>query len=200
MCIAWAWRRHGGSEGLFWLALSVGTATLSAQTAQERADYRLSPEDRIKVRVFQEDDLTGDYRVARDGTILFPLTGSVSVGGRTADQAAKALTEALRTYLKNPQVNISVEEFARRRFAILGEVLRPGSYPLPVNERMDLFDAIAAAGGFTRSANVSNIVVKRVIGGKEMTERISMKEGQAGDQPGFEVLEGDQILVGERLF
>src|SRR4051812_12546573 len=84
-------------------------------------NYRLTPQDVVKVTVFREDELTTTARIAEDGTIKMPLIGTVKVGGRSVSEAASQIEVALeKDYLVHPQVSVSVTEFAKRRFTVMG--------------------------------------------------------------------------------
>lgn len=173
----------------------------AASAASSMPTYTLCANDRVQVRVFQEDDLTGDYRIGQDGTINFPLVGSIRISGKSSDEASHALADALKRFLKHPQVNIAVIEFSKRRFTVMGQVQKPGTYLLPVEEKLDLLSAIAAAGGFTRMADQSNIVIKRQGGSAgESLEKVNAKLMARPGAPGYVVQVGDQIVVGERVF
>jgi polysaccharide export outer membrane protein len=164
--------------------------------------YQLSTQEVIKVTVFQEDDLTATARIAEDGTVQLPLIGSVTVGGRTIRQAAATIEAALRQdYLVNPQVSVTIVEFAKRRFAILGQVQRPGTYEIPATENLDVIQAVGLAGGYTRSANPSKIIVKRVTAGSERVFRLNGKDlARSGSERAFRVMPGDTITVEESFF
>jgi protein involved in polysaccharide export with SLBB domain len=180
--------------------LSGPTAAVAAgaEAGSNASNHVLSTNDRIEIRVYQEDDLTGQYRIAEDGTVNFPLTGTIRLGGKTTDEAATLLTGALRKYLKKPHVNIAVSEFAKRRYTIMGQVQRPGAYLLPTEDKLNVMGAIAAAGGFTRTADTTSVSIKRNKPNGDSIRRINMKE--LGGESDFEVLEGDHIMIGERLF
>jgi protein involved in polysaccharide export with SLBB domain len=175
--------------------------------AVERADQRatsyiLAPNDLIDVKVFQEDDLESKLRISKDGTITFPLIGSVKVGGKTPQDAARVIRDGLaKGYLVNPQVSVNVLEFTKYRVTVLGQVQKPGSYDFPNRESLGLLEAIGLAGGYTRGANPSKVIVKRVEGGKEKVYQLNAKSmASQGTTKGFEVLPGDVITVAESIF
>jgi polysaccharide export outer membrane protein len=164
--------------------------------------YQLSTSEVVKVTVFQEEDLNATARIAEDGTVQLPLVGAVKIGGKTVRQAALAIEAALRNgFLVQPQVSVTVAEFAKRRFAILGEVSRPGTYEIPANEVLDVIQAIGLAGGYTRSANTSKIIVKRVTQGSEQVFRLNGTDlARSGREKAFRVMPGDTITVAESFF
>ena len=162
----------------------------------------LHPGDLIDVKVFQEDDLNSTLRIGRDGTILFPLVGPVRVAERTASQAAETIRGRLAAgYLVNPQVSVTVKEYAKRRFTVLGEVQKPGAYDMPDRDSVDLLEAIAMAGGYTRIAAPGRVTLKRVVNGRDAVFRLNARN-MAKDRrtPPFRVWPGDVITVGESIF
>ncbi len=169
---------------------------------EEIRSYRLSPNDVVKIKVFQEDDLTTEMRLAKDGSGTFPLLGTITLGGRTVDEAAASIRDLLgKDYLVNPQVTVTVTEYSKRRFTVLGQVQKPGSYELPSEESVTLLQAIAMAGGFTRLAVQSKVTITRTAGGAKKTFPVDVKS--AANDPGtkpFEILPDDTIIISERVF
>lgn len=163
--------------------------------------YRLSPNDVLRVKVFQEDDLTTDLRLGKDGSATFPLLGVIHLGGKTVDEAAAAIREQLgKDYLVNPQVTLTVTEYSKRRFMVLGQVQKPGSYDIPSEESVTMLQAIAMAGGFTRLAVQSKVSVTRTVGGKRtLSVDVKSAANDPSTQP-FEILPDDTIFVSERVF
>ena len=173
-----------------------------AQSSSTLDNYILSPNDIILVKVFEEPDLDSQHRISQDGTINFPLIGIVQISGRTVAQAAATIRDRLvRGYLRNPQVRVNVIEYASRRITVLGEVGRPGSYILPNEERVDLLQAIAMAGGFTRLADEGKVLVRRNVNGVETIIKVNAHaETKNSSSQLFEVLPDDKITVRERIF
>jgi polysaccharide export outer membrane protein len=178
------------------VAQAVPAPTPSSPVA---GNYKLAANDVILLRVFQEDDLTGQYRISKDGTVTLPLVGAMKIGGQTVETAARSITIALKRYLNNPQVNIGVAEYSKRRFVVLGQVQHPGTYLIPNEEGMDLLTAIAAAGGYTRFADPGNVIVKRQIEGREMIYKLNAKSMARKEETAFEIRPDDKITVGERV-
>ncbi len=113
-------------------------------------DYRLGPGDAIGIQVFQSPDLSVDARVSESGVISYPLVGSVQLGGLSISEAEKRIADALRTggFVRAPQVNITLRQVRGNQVAVLGQVNRPGRFPLETfNTRVS--DMLAAAGGVT---------------------------------------------------
>ena len=128
-------------------ASSPAPKTLNSQSQQ---DYRLGAGDSIGVQVYQSPDLSVDARVSETGVISYPLVGSLELGGLTIAEAEKKIADALRTggFVKVPQVNIVLRQVRGSQVAVLGQVTRPGRFPLETfNTRVS--DMLAAAGGIT---------------------------------------------------
>lgn len=167
----------------------LGLAIMLAAHAQAASDqYRLGPGDKVRVTVFGDDQLSGEFQVDANGAIAMPLIGNVDAGGRTTNELAANVVQKLqKDYLKNPKVSVEVIDY--RPFYILGEVRNPGSYPY-VNG-MRVMNAVALAGGFTYRAREGHMKINRDVDGK-------MQELDA-DQATV-VLPGDVIEVPERFF
>src|SRR5260370_31996989 len=141
--------------------------------------YVLSANDQVAVEVFGEEDLRTNGRLNDQGSLSVPLLGSVHLAGLTLTQAASKLTELYgRDYLVNPKVNVMLLGYARRRFSILGQVGRPGSYEMPESSPggIDLLEAIALAGGYTRIAAPERITVRRQTANGDQIFKVNAKK------------------------
>jgi polysaccharide export outer membrane protein len=116
------------------------------------APVKLSPGDLLEIGVFDTPELAGRVRVNSDGEITLPLIGALHVGGLTPEQVQDLLATRLKTenFVKDPQVSVFVAEYAGQAVYVIGEVMKPGPYPLMGSHR--LLDFISAAGGFTPRA------------------------------------------------
>jgi len=162
----------------------------------------LRPNDEILMTVYQEDDLKSKTIIDVDGMVMLPLLGQVKIGGLTLGQATAQIQQLYnRDYLVNPQVNLIVEKFAARRFAVLGQVQHPGSFDFPQNEPVNLLEAIAISGGYTRLGAPAKVSVRRVENGSPKIYSLNA-DAIAKDQKKkpFEILPNDIITVGERTF
>ena len=162
--------------------------------------YVLKPNDVVMVKVYQEEDLTIQARVARDGSITLPLLGTVSIGSNTVEQAIGLIRDGLaKDYLVNPQVSLSIVEYAKRRFTVLGQVNRPGTYEMPGDDQLNLLQAIAMAGGYTRIGAPKKITVQRVVADETKIFRLNAESmaNNKGEKP-FDILPEDTITVGEK--
>lgn len=152
------------------------------------SDYKLGPADKVRVLVFNEPTLSGEFNVNSNGAIAFPLIGDIKAEGRTTTEVSQDIVNRLSNgYLRSPQVSIDVLTF--RPFFILGEVNKPGEYPY-VNG-LTLFQAVATAEGFTYRANKSKVYIKREGDTAEHELRIT------SDMP---IAPGDTIRITERFF
>lgn len=170
--------------------------------AQISSDYQILPADILEIVVFQEPDLKSTLRVSNEGTIIFPLVGAVPVGGLTPQTAANAIRDRLAGgYLINPQVNVTVMEFSKRRFTVLGEVQKPGSYDMPDQQDVTVLQAIGMAGGYTRIANPGKVTLMRKVAGKAQTWALNAKKMASGGAESALVIQpGDVITVAESRF
>jgi polysaccharide export outer membrane protein len=152
--------------------------------------------------VYQEDDLETKTIIDNSGMVELPLLGQVKIGGLTVDQATTLIQQLYdKDYLVNPQVNLKVEQFADRHFAVLGEVQRPGSFDFPQNEPVNLLEAIAIGGGYTRLGAPSKVTVRRIENG--LPKVYHLDAGKMEEDPQkkpFEILPNDIITVGQRVF
>ena len=164
--------------------------------------YVLAPNDVVQIKVYQEDDLETKARVGQDGTISFPLIGVVLIGGKTIEQAASLIREKLdKDYLVNPQITVIVVEYSKRRFTVLGQVQKPGSFEIPSEESVTLLEAIAMAGGYTRLADRAHVKVTRMTGDKTATVTVDTKrESNDAETMSFQILPEDTVTVPERFF
>ena len=184
------------------LGALAGDHTAAAPPLAEPQTYVLSPNDVVQVKVYQEDDLETKMRIGKDGTTSFPLIGVINLGGKTVAQAADLIRARLADgYLVNPQITVSVIEYAKRRFTVLGQVQKPGTYEIPNEESMTFLQAVAMAGGYTRLANRGSVTVTRMVGGKKINFNLDLKSATSdlNTQP-FEILPDDTITVAERIF
>lgn len=169
---------------------------ICAHAGDARQEYVLGAGDMVRVVVYGSPDLTTETRVAAGGTITFPLLGEVAVGGITAGEAEKKIAAALENggFLKQPQINLVVIQYQSQMVAVLGDVYKPGRYPL--DRPNTLTDVLAMAGGAT--PNGSEIVtVTSARDGKSERHEYDLREwfdrGQLSHNPA--IRGGDIIYV-----
>jgi polysaccharide export outer membrane protein len=177
-------------------------AAVAGLHAQSASNYRISPNDLLKFRVFEQPDLDAEIRVSGDGSAIFPLIGSVNVGGKTIAEATQNVTERLKDgYFVNPQVSITVGTYAKKLFTVLGQVQKPGAYDMLGLDEITLLQAIGMAGGYTKTADPSAVTLKRVEAGKEKVTRYNAKKmAHESSSASVMIRPGDVITVAESLF
>mgnify|MGYP003151012164 CR=1 FL=1 len=170
------------------LLLALFALLVSQDVYAQQPVYTLGSGDKLRVTVFGEEDLSGEFEVSGNGQISLPLIGEVDAGGKNLRALADVIEDRLQEgYLKDPKVSIDVLNY--RPFYILGEVKEPGSYPYVSG--MSVLNAVALGGGFTYRADKEDILIIR--GGDE-----SRKPEKA--TPETVVLPGDIVRVEERFF
>jgi polysaccharide export outer membrane protein len=172
---------------LFFLGLS---GFVQAQAADVR-EYVLGSGDIIRVTVFQNPDLTTETRVSENGSITFPLLDSVPVGGLSTAAAGNLIGERLRAggFVRQPQVNVLPIQIRGNQVSILGQVNRPGRFPLET-ANLRLTDMLATAGGIAASG-ADTVVITGVRGGKLIRREIDIPSLFIGSDP-----TGDVLLAG----
>lgn len=164
------------------------------------AGYTLSPGDQVAVEVFGEDDLRTSGRLNSEGNLTVPLLGSIHLAGLTPTQAASKVTELYsRDYLVNPKINVTLVNYGSRRFTILGQINHPGIFEMSP-DGIDLLEAVAMAGGYTRIAAPERITVRRHSASGDEILKVNAKRFTKGKGGGFRVEPGDTITVGESIF
>jgi polysaccharide export outer membrane protein len=154
------------AAALILAALPNARADDAATGGSSRAlAYKIRSTDKLSIRVFQEDDLTTISRVDSKGTVNLPLVGEVRVSGLTLSDAERTIESAYKDgrYLRNPAVTVAVEEYAPREVSINGQVKNPGRFPLPVESSMTVLDLVTKAGGFTDTAQGTEVRVTRIL-------------------------------------
>lgn len=161
-------------------------AHAAVNEASTGSDYVLGVGDKVRITVFGESDLSGEFEVSSTGVVSMPLIGETRAAGLTLSKLKGQLTGKLADgYLKDPKVSMEVLNY--RPFFIVGEVMKPGSYNY-VNG-MTIINVVALAGGYTYRADKDGVTVKHSQKGKEEKAR--------EDAP---VMPGDVVTVPERFF
>lgn len=151
--------------------------------------YRLHVGDKLKISVFDEEDLSGEYEIDRQGNITMPLIESIVAKGKTINEIEEEIIARYKEgYLVNPDINVEVLNY--RPFFIMGEVKSAGEYPYRNN--LTVLSAVATAGGYTYRANKKKIFIERE---SDDGKKISVRIDESG-----KVLPGDTIIVKERYF
>jgi len=194
-----------GLSGLLFIGSTHAQADDS--TAQPLS-YSIALTDRLRITVYQEEDLSVMARVDAKGTVNLPLVGEVAVAGKTVSEAQKVIEASYRAgrYLKNPQVTINIEEYAPREVSIQGMVRNPGRYALPIEASMTVLELVTKAGGLTDTAKGTAITVTRISAeGKKTVFNIDVeslikgREKAKATDNSLILLPGDIVYVPERI-
>ncbi|HNQ89655.1 MAG TPA: polysaccharide biosynthesis/export family protein [Verrucomicrobiota bacterium] len=136
------------------LTALLGLGAIAAESpGTNESERKIGPSDLLVITITGEKDLQTEFRVAAVGTIQFPFLEEVEVAGFTPAELRVRLRELLmKDYFVDPQVIVSVRDYRTDFVRVIGQVLRPGPISLPPDQKLDLFDIIAMAGGTTRTA------------------------------------------------
>lgn len=188
------------------LMLVSGCAEIPLREALEEVnrplskDFLLGPEDVVEVTVWRNQDLSRTVVVRPDGMISLPLIGDVQASGLTASGVSERVSKRLSEYKENPSVSVSVKEINSYFIYVVGEVVRPGKYPL--KSYATVLQGISLAGGFTQYASKNRMAVARGMRNDKGEERqlripvryddLVMGKGEVGN---FRLRSGDTIVV-----
>ena len=161
----------------------------AAPVADNPADnYVLGPNDRVRLKVYGEPDIAGEYEIDSSGQVSVPLAGHIRAAGLTTKQLERAIALALsKGIVRDPRVNVEIALY--RPYYILGEVKKSGEYPYRLG--LTVMDAVASAGGFTYRANENKVFLRRSGAGAEEIYRLNSP---------ILVFPGDNIRIPERYF
>lgn len=165
---------------------TTGTATGTAAAGDEH--YRLGTGDKLRITIYGEEDLSGEFLVDSSGQVQLPLVGQVKAAGLTLHDFMAEVTTAFQDgYLRNPKVSVEVVNY--RPFYIMGEVNKPGEYPY--EHGLTALQAVALAGGFTYRADDDDVYVRRAN---------SKSEVRLPADDTTKIYPGDVIRISERIF
>jgi polysaccharide export outer membrane protein len=190
-----------------WLVLFIGgpqeaqnqsapaTTTTASKVPVSDPDYKIGPQDILRIDVWKEPDISRTVPVRPDGKISLPLLNDVQAASLTPMQLAAAIEDGFKKYITSPQVTVSVTEINSRRVYVTGEVTRTGAFPLLPN--MTVLQALSSSGGFTAFAKIKNIYVLRVEEGKQVKHPFNYKDVVSGKNQAQNILlqPGDVIVV-----
>lgn len=148
--------------------------------------YRIGPEDVIAVMVWREKEMSGMFVVRPDGRITLPLAGEMQVSELTPEQVQAKVVEAYSKFINKPEVSVSLARVGSKKYYLVGQVMRTGTFPLVVPTTV--LEAINSAGGFQEFANRKKVIILRgdkrikfnyeeVIKGKNMAQNIPVENG-----------------------
>lgn len=168
-----------------------------AHAQGQRGDYTLGPGDVIRIQVFQSNDLTVEARISESGVISYPLLGVVKVAGLSPQQAENLISNRLKEgkFLQNPQVTLNVLQFRSQQVSVLGNVSRPGRYPLETTG-MRMSEILSVAGGVAPTGADSVILMTTRDGRPQRLEIDLVEMFTSGDLSKDVVLQaGDTVFV-----
>ena len=149
--------------------------------------YTIGPGDVLRIVVWKEPDLTFDATVRIDGMITAPLVGDLQAAGRPPSQVAESLTKGLERFIQTPRVTVVVSQANSARFYVVGQVIRPGEFPL--SSHTTFLQGLALAGGFKEFAKTESVVIirqdqtvlavnyKRIADGKDVSQNVALAPG-----------------------
>ncbi len=159
----------------------------------------LGPGDVFEVKIYDEQELSGIYRVSSSGSINFPLVGRIQLEGLTSSDIADIIQQKLaERFLKNPQVSIFVKEYNSKKVSVFGQVTKPGTFNY--EDRMTVIQAVSMAGGFTNIASKNEINVTRMVDNEEKKFFIPVEAIAEGKAKNFFLEPGDIVYVPESIW
>ena len=168
------------------LAACAGQSMPSEQASNVAPNgYTLGAGDNLRIDVFGDESMSGERRIAGDGTLTLPLIGRVEAAGLTTHELKEKLESQLTEYMRDPRVNVQMLTY--RPVYIVGEVKKPGSYSYV--DGMTVLNAVAIAGGFTYRARQDRFVIER-----------RAKDKRVAADPSTPLIPGDVVTVQERYF
>jgi polysaccharide biosynthesis/export protein len=187
-------QKPAGATGPSRSAATTAASAGTPGTLQEE-EYKIGPQDVLRIDVWKEAELTRTVPVRPDGKISLPLLNDVQAAGLTPSQLSSVLTEGLKKFINSPQVTVTVNEINSRRVYVTGEVAHAGAFPLLPN--MTVLQALSSSGGFTQFAKTKAIYVLRTEDGKQVKHPFNYKEVLAGrnQDQNILLLPGDVIVV-----
>ena len=177
-----------------------GPSVKSVPESTAVPDATLGPGDVFDIRVYGEEQLSNTFRTASDGSIDYPLLGTLIVEGLTPTEVSHLVENGLREreFIKNPQVSVFVKEYKSKKVSVLGQVKKPGTFGF--EEGMSVVEAISIAGGFTSMARENDTTVTRIVDGGERRYHVPVGTISQGRHANFFLQPGDIIFVPERIF
>ncbi len=179
----YAWALAVAAAALLWMTQAAGTS----------ADYRLGPGDLIKIDVFDHDELSLDTRISQSGNITFPLVGLISVAGLSTREAELLLARRLIEggFVKQPEVSVLVEEYQSQKVSVMGQVAKPGQYP--IDGAKTVLDMLAMAGGVVNDTAADEATLVRADGSRIAIDLQKLFDGDPALNYG--VRGGDTVFI-----
>lgn len=185
---------------VLWALVAGWSATPTPAVGQGMPEYRLNPGDVVRISVWREEELLREARIQPDGTVSYPLVGSVPAAGRTPGEVSDTITERLEEFIPDAVVTVELLEALGYRVYVVGEVNAPGEYQL--SQPITAMQALSIAGGLTPFAGTSGIRILRTEGGEQTN--IAFDYNAVADDGEMEkniyLQAGDTVIVPASLF
>lgn len=173
-----------------WLALLIAAWQVTILKAQEN-DPLLKPNDMVSLQVFDEKELDTSTRILKSGEVVFPLIGTVKIGGLTVSKANEVVRELYaKDYLVDPKLTLTVTQYSEDFISVIGAVRAAGQFAMPPDGKFDLAAALASAGGLTSDANPERITVVKPDGQSRIYSATATRNGT-----GITLQPGDRVIV-----
>ena len=174
---------------------STDPSSVTQKVATQDPNYIIGAQDVLDISVWKEPEVSRVVPVRPDGRISLPLLNDVQAAGMTPSQLAAQITASLKKFVTDPQVTVIVTAINSQRVYILGEVTRPGAFPMLPG--MNVLQGLSSAGGFTQFAKTKSIYVLRMEDGKQQKYPVNYKEVISGKRPeqNISLKAGDTIVV-----
>jgi polysaccharide export outer membrane protein len=175
------------------LIVATGLMCLTKAAAAKPEDYRLGAGDLIRVMVFDHEELSVDARISQTGNITFPLIGQLRVAGLSTRETELLLARSLIDggFVKQPHISVLVSEYQSQKVAVMGQVAKPGQYPLDASKRV--MDMLAIAGGVLNDTAAEDVTLVRADSSRVV---IDLKKLFDGDPAlNLVVQDGDTVFV-----
>jgi len=186
----------------------LGQAQAPGMSDKKNYIHTLALADKVRIAVYQEEDLASLTRIDARGRVNLPLIGEITIGGMTVNEAQAAIESAYKDgrFLRNPQVTVSVEEYAAREVSIQGQIRTPGRYTLPIESTLTVVELVTKAGGITDIGKGSAVTITRILpdGTKkvftvDVDSVIKGRKDSKSDDSALLLQPGDIVYVPERL-
>lgn len=181
----------------------AGPGSVAADAAASSETYIIGPGDQLSVFVYHSPELTTEVPVRPDGRISMPLVQDLVAAGKTPPQLAGEITEALKKYVKDPTVTVTVKSFVgpfSRQIRVIGEATDPQA--IPYREHMTVLDVMIATRGLTRFAAGNRAVIVRTVDGQQQSIKVRLsdliKDGDISQN--VPVLPGDTLIIPQTWF
>jgi polysaccharide biosynthesis/export protein len=174
------------------MAFAISLLVLTQASAKPE-DYRLGAGDLLKIAVFDHDELGVDARISQSGNITFPLIGQIQVAGLSTRDAELLLGRRLIEggFVKQPQVSVLVSEYQSQKVSVMGQVAKPGQYPLDASKKV--LDALALAGGVLNDTAADDVTLVRADGSRIVIDLQKLFDGDPAVN--LVVQDGDTVFV-----